>query len=194
MSYSDTVGRVLSGEFDDASAEDKVRAVRELITVCSTAAGAVAIQPVPLLDVVLITPIQIALVQGIGRIHGHHLDRRSVLEILGTFGASLVSQNILLATAKLVPVAGWLAGAAMAYAMTWAIGEVAQHYFSTGRGVGSDDLRTMFRKVYADKKEEALKRAPSLKERLEQLAEARAAGLLDEAEFERKKQEILSAL
>lgn len=194
MSYGDTVGRVLAGEFDDASAEEKVRAVRELITVCSAAAGAVAIQPVPLFDVVLVTPIQIVLVQGIGRIHGYHLDRRSVLEILGTFGASLVSQNILLATAKLVPVAGWLAGAAMAYAMTWAIGEVAQHYFSTGRGVGSDDLRTMFRKVYADKKEEVLQRAPSLKERLEQLAEARAAGLLDEAEFERKKQEILAAL
>jgi uncharacterized protein (DUF697 family) len=197
MSYSQTVGRVMAGDYDGSTPEERSEAVRELITVCATAAGAVAIQPFPLLDVLLVSPIQIALVQGIGRIYGHRLDQKAVLEMMGTFGASLVAQNVMMAAAKLVPFAGWVAGAAMAYATTWAIGEVADHYFKYGRGVPADDLRDMFRRVYDGKKREresAMKAAPSLKERLEQLNEARAAGLIDEEEYSRKKEEILAAL
>lgn len=197
MSYSQTVGRVMAGDYDGATPEERTAAVRELIVVCATAAGAVAIQPIPMLDVLLVSPIQIALVQGVGRIYGHRLDQKAVLEMMGAFGASLVAQNVMMAAAKLVPFAGWIAGAAMAYATTWAIGEVADHYFKNGRGVPAEDLREMFRQVYDGKKSEreaAMRAAPSLKERLEQLNEARAAGLIDEAEYNRKKEEMLAAL
>ncbi len=196
MSYAATLGRVMAGDYDDATQEERHEAVKELIAVCAVAAGAVSIQPVPLLDLVLVSPIQVGLVQGIGRIYGHQLDKKAVVEMLSTFGASLVAQNVMMASAKLVPFAGWIAAAAMAYALTHAIGEVADHYFRHGRGVSPDDLKSMFRKTYKEKKDErmAAMKEPSLKERLEQLKEAYAAGLIDDDEFEVKKADILAAL
>ena len=125
--HLDTIRRVLDGDYTDASDEDRQRAVRELVQVCSVAAGAMTIQPFPLLDTALIAPIQIAMVQGIGKIHGHKLDTKSVLEMLSTFGASIVAQNVIMAAAKLIPFFGWVVTISMAYAMTWAIGEVSDH-------------------------------------------------------------------
>jgi len=196
MGYAETLGRIMAGDYDEATQEERDGAVKELISMCAVAAGAVSIQPVPLLDLVFVAPIQVGLVQGIGRIYGHQLDKKAVIEILSTFGASLVAQNVMMASAKLVPFAGWIAAAAMAYALTHAIGEVADHYFRHGRGVSSDDLKTMFKNAYKEKKDEKMAemREPTLKERLEQLKEAYAAGLIDDDEFEAKKADILAAL
>jgi len=194
-SYLETLNRVMEGDYDDATDEEKREAVKDVIQVCSAAAGAVAVQPVPFVDTILISPIQIAMVQAVGRIHGSTLDRKSVLEILSTFGASLVAQNVMIAAAKFVPFAGWAVAIAMAYALTYAIGEVSDYYFSHGRGVAPDDLKTMFKRVYKEKKKEktdAHKDDETLKEKLEQLQEARAAELISEEEFERKKEELLA--
>lgn len=194
-SHLETLKRVLDGNYEGASEAEKTRAVRELVQVCSVAAGAMTIQPLPLLDTALIAPIQIGLVQGIGKIHGYKLDQKSILEILSTFGASLVAQNLIMAAAKLIPFFGWVFTISMAYALTWAIGEVSDHYFRNDRKVDEHELRAMFERVYKSKKEEKAaqhKRDGSLKTKLEELKEARAAGLLTEEEFEAKKAALLA--
>ena len=195
MSYLDTLRRVMDGGYDDASQQERDDAVREVIQMCSAAAGAVSVQPIPMLDIALISPIQIVMVQAIGRIHGHSLDKKAVLEIVSTFGASILAQNVIMATAKLIPFVGWIAAVAMSYALTWAIGEVSEHYFRNGRGVPQEELREMFDRVYKSKKAEkhsAVKKNSSLKERLEQLKDAKAEGLLTDEEFEEKKREMLA--
>jgi uncharacterized protein (DUF697 family) len=192
--YMETLERVMAGDFDEANDEERREAVREVIQVCSLASSAVTIQPFPLVDVALITPIQIAMVQGIGRVHGHELDRKSVLEILTTLGASIVAQNAMMAAAKCIPVLGWLMTLSMAYALTYAIGEVSDHYFRHGRGVDPDDMRSMFRKVYAEKKSEkerAHRSDSELRRKLRLLEQLRVDGLLDEDEFQAKKEELL---
>ncbi|MBI2376666.1 MAG: DUF697 domain-containing protein [Deltaproteobacteria bacterium] len=192
--YRDTLKRIMDGDFAHASEQDRRNAVREVIDVCSVAAGAVSVQPIPFLDVALISPIQIAMVQAIARVHGHSLDKRSVIEMLSTFGASIIAQNVIIAAAKFVPFAGWVMAIAMAYALTYAIGEVSDHYFLKGRGVTTDELRERFERVYKEKREEkqkAHKANASLKDKLEQLKEAHKAGLLTEEEFNRKKEELL---
>lgn len=196
MSYLDTLNRVLQGDYADATDEEREAAVAEVVQVCAVAAGAVAIQPFPLVDLVLVTPIQVGMVQAIGRIFGHRLDEKSVVEILSTFGASLVAQNLIVAAAKLIPFAGWVAGVAMSYALTWAIGDVSAEYFRKGRGVKPEDLRARFDKVFRQKRDEKIARHKSnttLKERLAELKEAHEAGLIDAATFEAKKQEMLSS-
>jgi uncharacterized protein (DUF697 family) len=196
-SYADTLGRVMTGDFADATDDEKTQHVRELVQVCSIAAGAVAVQPIPLLDIALLAPIQIAMVQGIGRIHGHELDRKSVLEILSTFGASLVTQSVIMAAAKLVPFFGWAAALSMAYALTYAVGEVSDHYFRTGRGVSQDSLRDMFDKAYRRarrEKEESARANDGLKAKLAHLTKAFEMGLLTEEEFAKKKEELLKGL
>src|SRR5688572_9284800 len=123
--YLETLRRVMDGDYEHASQDEKNAAVRDVVQVCSIAAAAVTIQPIPLLDTALISPIQIAMVQAIGRVHGYKLDKKSIVEILGTFGASLVAQNVIMAAAKLIPFAGALITISMAYALTWAIGDVS---------------------------------------------------------------------
>lgn len=192
--YGETFQRVLDGDYTDASAEDRAAAVREVIEMGAGAAAVVSFQPIPLLDLVLVSPIQIGMVQAIGRVYGHKLDQKSVLEILSTFGASILAQNLVMSSAKFIPFAGWIAAPAMAYALTWAIGEVSVHYFENGRGVAPDELRDMFKKVYREKKDEKMaahKGNRTLKERLEQLEAALEAGVLTQEEFEAKKADIL---
>ena len=52
--YMDTIRRVMEGDFADASEEDRRQTTREVVHICSVAAGAVAFQPIPFLDTVLI--------------------------------------------------------------------------------------------------------------------------------------------
>jgi len=194
--YLETIRRVLDGNYDEATPEERDQAVREMIQVCAASAAAVAVQPFPLVDVLLISPIQIALVQAIGRIHGYKLEQKSVVEILSAFGAALVTQNLIIAAAKLVPFAGWLVGISMAYALTWAVGDVAEYYFKNGRGVSQDDLQVMFKKVYQAKKAEkvaAHKSDASLREKLQQLKDAYEADMITEDEFNAKKEELLAS-
>ena len=194
--YAETVRKVLDGAYDDASPEERDEAVSNMVNVCSVAAAAVAIQPIPFLDMALIAPIQIGLVQAVARIYGYHLDKKAVLEVLSAFGASIVAQNVIMAACKFVPFLGWVVAPSMAFALTWALGEVADHYFRNGRGVPTEELRDMFKKAYKNKraeKEAANKDNSTLKERLHQLKDAFEAGLIDEETFARKKEDLLSS-
>ena len=111
------------------------------------------------------------------------------------FGASIVAQNVIMAAAKFIPIAGWLVSVSMAYALTFAIAEVSDHYFSTGRGADTEELKSLFKKVYKDKKAEKQRKHKgndSLADKLDQLKQARKADLLSDEEFEKKKEEILA--
>jgi uncharacterized protein (DUF697 family) len=194
--WSDTLKRVMDGDFANAGDDERREAVRDVIQVASVASAAVAVQPIPFVDTALLAPIQIGMVQAIGRVHGHRLDKKSILEMLSTFGASIVAQNVILAAAKFVPFIGWVVGVSMAYALTYAIGEVSDYYFRAGRGVSPTELQDMFKRVYSEKrkeKEAEHKQDATLKDKLEQLKQAKEAGVLTEAEFERKKEEILAS-
>src|SRR5215467_9035157 len=152
--YADTIHRVMAGDFGSATDAEKEEAVREVIQVCSIASAAIAIQPIPFVDLALLAPIQIVMVQAVGRVYGYRLDRKAVLEIISTFGASIVARHVVIAAAKFVPVIGWLASVSMAYALTYAMGEVSACFFRSGRGVAPDDLKSMFEKIYKKKKAE----------------------------------------
>jgi uncharacterized protein (DUF697 family) len=195
-SYADTIGRVMHGSFDGASFEERTKAVRDVTLVSSVAAAAVAVQPIPLLDMALLAPIHIAMVQAIARVHGHDLDRKSVVEILGTFGASIVTRAVVLSALKIVPFFGWAASASMAYAMTYAIGEVSHCYFASGRGMSNAELKSMFRSIYERKRAEKDASAEgnaTLREKLRQLADAFESGLLTESEYREKKEQLLAS-
>lgn len=194
MRHTETIKRVMMGNYENATEEEKRDAARDVIQVSSVAAAAVTVQPFPLVDSALLIPIQIGMVQAIGRVHGYSLDKKSILEMLSTFGASLVAQNVIMAAAKLVPFLGWIVTISMAYALTYAIGEVSHYYFENGRGVSTDELKRRFESVYQEKKaekEREHRKNASLKDKLEALETAKAAGVLTDEEFERKKQEIL---
>jgi uncharacterized protein (DUF697 family) len=197
MGYLETVARVMHGNFENATDAEKLAAVRDVTVGCSVAAAAVAVQPVPLLDVALLAPVQIGMVQAIGQVHGHKLDAKSVVEMLATFGGAIVTRSVLGAVVKVIPVFGWAASASMAYAMTYALGEVSHCYFASGRGMSATELRSLFRSVYDAKRSEkahAAKANESLSDKLRQVTDAYESGLLTEEEYRKKKEEILAGL
>jgi uncharacterized protein (DUF697 family) len=197
MGYLETLARVMHGNFDHATDAEKHEAVRDVTLVCSVAAAAVTVQPVPLLDIALLAPIHIGMVQAIGQVHGHKLDAKSVVEMLATFGGSIVTRSVLGSVVKVIPIFGWAASASMAYAMTYAIGEVSHCYFASGRGLSSAQLRSMFRSVYDSKRAEkadAAKTNETLKDKLRQVTDAYEAGFLSEEEYRKKKEDVLKEL
>lgn len=196
MSYAATFESVMNGDFGDVDELTRAAAVRDVVQVASIASSAITIQPIPFLDVALLAPVQIGMVQAIGRIHGYDLDRKAVLEVLSTFGGTLLTQNILLSAAKLIPFVGWVISIPMSYALTHAMGEVADHYFKTGRGLSAARMRQMFEELFHRRKAEAQARQKKaggdLSERLSQLVAAFEAGLITEQEFQGKKEQILA--
>lgn len=195
MGYLDTINRVMSGSFESATDAEREAATKEVITVCAVAASAVTIQPFPVADVVLMSPIQIAMVQAIGKVHGHKLEKKSILEILSTFGASLIAQNVIIAAAKIVPFFGSIVAMSMAYALTFAIGEVSDMYFRKGSSVSTDELKEKFQEIYKEKKAEKEREAKgnkTLKAKLDNLKKAYESGVLTEEEFTKKKEEVLA--
>jgi uncharacterized protein (DUF697 family) len=197
MGYLETIARVMHGNFEHATDAEKLAAVRDVTVVCSVGAAAVTVQPVPLLDIALLAPIHVGMVQAIGQVHGHKLDAKSVVEMLATFGGTLVTRSILGSVVKVIPVFGWAASASMAYAMTYAIGEVSHCYFASGRGLSSSQLRTMFRSVYDAKRAEkadAAKANETLKDKLRQITDAYEAGLLTAEEYREKKEQVLKEM
>jgi uncharacterized protein (DUF697 family) len=197
MGTLETIARVMHGNFENATDAEKLAAVRDVTLACSVAAAAVTVQPVPLLDIALLAPVHVGMVQAIGQVHGHKLDAKSVVEMLATFGGTMVTRSILGSVVKVIPVFGWAASASMAYAMTYAIGEVSHCYFASGRGLSSTQLRSMFRSVYDAKraeKAEAAKANETLKEKLRQITDAYEAGLLTAEEYREKKEQVLKEL
>jgi uncharacterized protein (DUF697 family) len=193
--YSEVLERVMRGDYATASEAERDEAVRKVVQACAVAAAAVTIQPFPFVDTALLAPIQIAMVQAIGRVRGHTLDAKSVLEILSTLGASIVAQNAIMAAAKFIPFFGWAVTISMAYALTWAIGEVSDFWFRSGRGASEQELRDMFRRVYQQKKQEKQTEHAAnetLRDRLAQLKAAFDAGLIDQEEFDRKKEQVMA--
>jgi uncharacterized protein (DUF697 family) len=195
MGHLDTVQRVMTGNYDNASDEERKAAVKEVVQVCAVAASAVTIQPFPVADVVLMSPIQIAMVQAIGKVHGVKLDKKSVLEVLSTIGASIVAQNVIMAAVKLIPFLGSVVAMSMAFALTFAIGEVSDYYFRNGRAVPASELKSRFDTIYKQKKAEKEREAKenrSLKQKLDELKKQFEKGEISEDEFNRKKEETLA--
>ena len=54
MGYAETIGRVMHDNFRHASDAEKLAAVRDVTLVCSVASAAVAVQPIPFLDMALL--------------------------------------------------------------------------------------------------------------------------------------------
>jgi uncharacterized protein (DUF697 family) len=150
VGFKETLKRVLDCEFDRATEQEKRCAVDELVRTASAAATVVTLQPLPFLDYILITPIQIGMVQGIARVRGYHLDKKAVLEIVKTLRASLVTQHVVIGVAKIVPTVGWLASASMAHALTYAIGELSDRYFREGRSMLPAELRDALNRLYRE--------------------------------------------
>jgi len=124
--------------------------------------GALELLPQSLATMAII-PLQMKLVYRIGKAHGYELDRGHVKDLLATLGVGLTSQYVEEIGRKLIggllkKVGGGLAGAlgrqaagsAMAFATTYALGQVAKRYYAGGRTLTVDQLKAAFRSLLGE--------------------------------------------
>lgn len=174
----------------ESDADQAARVIRNY----SIAAAAAAVQPIPLVDLALLTPIQVGMVRSIAMVYGQPLGLRSALELLGTFGTSLVAQHAIMAAVKLAPGATLPVAISVAYAITYAIGEASKVHFQRGPLLSNENLRDVFRRTYR-KQRSAVKHAVKDKQlvgELRRLTQARRNGQIEDAEYERRKRALIS--
>ena len=126
--------------------------------------GALELLPQNLASMAII-PLQMKMVYRIGKAHGFELDRGHVADFLATVGVGLASQYVEQFGRKLIggllgKVGGGLlrglgsagTGAAMSFATTYALGEVARRYYAGGRRLDAAALRESFASMLGEAK------------------------------------------
>jgi len=101
----------------------------------SIAAGIGAI-PIPVSDIIILTPLQLLLIGIIGGLSCKTVSKETAMEFLAasgiTIGAGLVFRAIARQLVKLIPAGGSIISATIAYNGTFAIGKSAEFYFFEG--------------------------------------------------------------
>ena len=127
--------------------------------------GAIELLPQSLATMAII-PLQIKLVYRIGQAYGHQLDKGHIREFLATAGVGLTSQYVEQFGRKLLggllgSVAGGLgrglgragAGAALSFATTYALGQLARRYYSGGRQMNTALLQQTYQSLLGQAKQ-----------------------------------------
>jgi uncharacterized protein (DUF697 family)/putative sterol carrier protein len=130
MSFLDTLDDIRTRDFSKATMKERDKAARDVGNMCSYACAVVALSPIPFSDVVLMFPIQSAMVMTIGHVYGRKVTTADakdlILELGATAGLGFLARQGIKA---LIPVVGALVTVPAAFAANWAIGRVAAHYF-----------------------------------------------------------------
>jgi uncharacterized protein (DUF697 family) len=192
-------------DLEHASAEEKKQYVEELIRKTSATAAVSALQPVPVLDVAILTPLQHRLVRSIGLVHGLCLDDEQVRLIFREVRAPVVATQTALVATKLLQWIPWvpeIIAVSLAYAITFAIGQVSDEYF-TQSGMSLDELKSRLEGVSKERFAEAVRakqkevralvRNPETRRRVKELRKELHAGTIDEEEETRRLDAILRA-
>jgi uncharacterized protein (DUF697 family) len=151
MSWLDTLEQIRERDFSKAKQDDRTKAARDVVNMCSYACAVVSVSPIPFSDAVLMLPIQTAMVMTVGHIYGRKLTQAAAKDLLlelGTLiGVSFLARQGIKA---LLPVVGALLTVPAAFAANWAIGRVAMEYFNKN-GLTKDKMK----EVYEQAKKEA---------------------------------------
>lgn len=143
-----------------ARLEDVIRNIaRRLVNIFSTISSSVALTPIPVSDIYILTSLQIILVTMIAALSGRDLSINSAKEFIvsssGAVGTGFVLRMISQQASKLInliyPGAGSVVSAAIAFAGTQAIGNAAIAYYIDGLSM------TKTKKLFQQEKRQATK-------------------------------------
>ncbi|WP_084049817.1 YcjF family protein [Deinococcus hopiensis] len=149
----------------------------EVIKSAALLAGAIAVEPIPFADMLLITPVQVKMVLHVGKIYGFEITPERAREITQELGATvaygMLARQVMRGLAKLaLPVIGGLITAPAVYGWTYALGRVAQNHFERKRQ-GLPDSRREQVKVVQEAKGQAKRVLPSTQDFSDLAAELR---------------------
>jgi uncharacterized protein (DUF697 family) len=96
--------------------------------------GVLALVPLPFADFFILTPIQIVMVQNIGKAYGFEMSQKeaqeALLEVAGVVGMAWLGQQTVLTLYKtVIPYAGGLFTVPLVWSVCYGMGSVAKYYF-----------------------------------------------------------------
>lgn len=155
---------LFASELDARVAQRIVEARRELATkiirnYCIGKGVAVAVNPVPVADLLAAAGVDVAMVIHLGQVYGHSLSRREAAKLLVTiaaqmaalmgayWGVNLVSSALKGVSAGLSTVLTGSAQGALAWYATLVIGRAAESWFALGKTWGADGPRETVRSI-----------------------------------------------
>jgi uncharacterized protein (DUF697 family)/tellurite resistance protein len=163
-------GALRTSTMTEAELDDAVRSAAILN-------GALELLPDSLATMAII-PLQMRLVYRIGKSYGYELDQGHVRDFLATAGVGLTSQYLEQAATRLVggllrKVGGRMLGglgrqatsSAMAFATTWALGQVARRYYAGGRAMDAAVLKDAFGGLLAEARTMQAQYLPQMQDR-----------------------------
>ncbi len=110
-------------------------------TEADSAASVVRVNPVPVLDIAFLAPLQIGMIIKLSAIYGKTIDWNSAIEVRSDLGPEVPPRSIFGIVISLIPVVKNVLGPRYAAAATKAMGKAAKAYFK-GQGVPSpEELR-----------------------------------------------------
>jgi uncharacterized protein (DUF697 family) len=130
---------------DEIDGKDKHAEVALVISTAVKWSAAAAIVPVPVVDLLALTAVQVRMVRDIAKIYGVDWESETlkgvISALLGTLSSAANSGSLLGSAIKVVPVGGTIMGsvglAAFSSAATFAIGKIFVKHFEKGGTVSS---------------------------------------------------------
>lgn len=138
--------------FDSPSSVQNPRdKARDIARSFSLWAAGIVLFPIPFSDLVLLMPIQTAMVISIGKAYGvKDPPEKTLAHIAAACGASVFGQITTLFVSNLIPFIGKLVSAPFVYGWTYGLGEVAIRYFESQGQVSTDEMKSLFKQVSKD--------------------------------------------
>ena len=145
---------------NDGSSEQ--REVEALVRQRAALCAAIALEPVPLLDLAIVLPMHLEMVARIGKIYGFDLSTARAKEIVLEFGGAVAltyaTRTAARSMLKLIPVLGPVLNAPLVFTSTYTLGMLTERYFRARRS----DLPAIERKDIASITQEFTAQAHSV--------------------------------
>lgn len=155
---------LFAGRLGDQVAESILTAKRHLgqqtiRTYCIGKGVAVAINPVPVADLVAAAVVDITMIVHLSKIYGLPINRGEASQLLKTIGAQMallmgtvwavhfISSALKLGTVGLSAVITGSAQGALAYYSTWIVGQAAERYLAQGKSWGEGGPKLVVREI-----------------------------------------------
>jgi uncharacterized protein (DUF697 family) len=126
-------------------------AVPVILGYASMAASAGAV-PIPFVDLLVIPGIQSRMVTHLAALYGQPMTPQRFKEVAASLGAGLVARQAVREVVKVIPYVGSVAGAAVAWASTYALGRAFCYYYQAvceGHVPDTQTLRRVYHEQYA---------------------------------------------
>lgn len=113
------------------------REVEVLVRQRAALCAAIALEPVPLLDLAIVLPLHLEMVVKIGKIYGFELSTARAKEIVLEFGGAVAltyaTRTAARSLLKFIPVLGPVLNAPMVFTSTYTLGMLSERYFRARR-------------------------------------------------------------